>query len=469
MKRILLLFFVISLYFSISSIKLFAQNDKSKMYNTKVDKDTIKNSGSKFGHEVIYKENQSRKDVSNQKSSKKDIYTHLAEKQVDNDSDGISDVDEKYLLEKFRPYFKFSKDDVDLSLTEEHYNPADPVWYITKSELLKSGDEDDDNPIISNAMLSQDPSKVLFKDGMYGSSDITQNASQTNYHINPMEKFSDSRGNNLGRHGATWDENRSALNIGLFGHVVPLKLSDPFKFNLYSEVTGTDAGSDYYKIEYWQFFGYNNANKSFSLGDHEGDWTTVQLIVKEGSENIISIFHYAHGKEMRFDYDNDVQSFEFTDPNNVPFLESRGCRYNINYFDLHDDERDKDSAQYNNLVRLYKGEDGLYTHPAVYIEYGGHEFWPSEYWGFYAAPKHSGDSENFYLTKTPPNLGEVEHPLFEYTSSEIILKYNGLWGTFSKSLPGFFTTGPPPGPTIHRQWTWPASSSIRWQLQGLTN
>ncbi|HET9316475.1 MAG TPA: hypothetical protein VFQ51_12850, partial [Vicinamibacteria bacterium] len=95
------------------------------------------------------------------------------------------------------------------------------------------------------------------------------------------------------------------------------------------------------------------------------------------------------------------------------------------------------------------------------------EFWPSPFWEYTYAQKHGGDDDdNSYLTEPPPNLGEVEHPLAEEPLAALIMQFNGYWGTYSRTLPGH-RNNPPPGPALHYQWTWPPSSSIRWQLQGI--
>ena len=106
---------------------------------------------------------------------------------------------------------------------------------------------------------------------------------------------------------------------------------------------------------------------------------------------------------------------------------------------------------------------GGFTHPVVFVEHGGHEFWPSPFWEFYGAQKHGGDdTSDSYLTATPPNLGEVEHPLSEEPFAVAITQFNGYWGTYSRALG--FSNNPPPGPPMHYAWTYPTNSSIRWQL-----
>ena len=122
-----------------------------------------------------------------------------------------------------------------------------------------------------------------------------------------------------------------------------------------------------------------------------------------------------------------------------------------------------DQAQ-NNIVRFKQDPVTLqFTHPVVYIEYGAHEFYPTEYWKFLLAPNHDGtDIQHSYFCAVPPNLGEVEHPLLEYEGATLIMQFSGYWGAFSslKNKPG-------PGPSLHAQWTYPASSSIGWQLHNL--
>jgi hypothetical protein len=57
----------------------------------------------------------------------------------------------------------------------------------------------------------------------------------------------------------------------------------------------------YYKIEYWQFFGYNGVGKPFDIGDHEGDWTTVEVVVDASTLQIIQVHHFFHGHIAAYD------------------------------------------------------------------------------------------------------------------------------------------------------------------------
>lgn len=378
---------------------------------------------------------------------------------IDVDKDGIDDRTERDLLKRFRPYFKFSKfhDLLNRPKEDEIYRPTDVLWYLTKSELLTSGDEDD-KAFIPIETLRTNPNAVLTCDtSKFGKSDLTKMIAPTNYHINPKENVDGESEGNPGRHGNSWNRVLTEKNTGLYGHVVPVRLTDPYNFNFDRVLTGNDQGETYYKIEYWQFFGYNEVNQSY-IGNHEGDWTSVQLLV-DSKNNIISTFHFAHGVKMEFDFKTGVK-FQFIKNGSTKEFTGENCCKPIGFGVGNNPDIDLGIkwAQ-NHRVRFYKDpQTGEFTHPVVYIENNSHEFFPTEFWNFYGAPNHNGESYE-YLTETPPNLGEVESPLSETTSANIILKFNGYWGTFSR------LTNPPQGPSLHKNWTYPASSSIRWQIR----
>lgn len=379
---------------------------------------------------------------------------------IDVDQDGMADNLEYQLLERFRPFYLFSDDD-----GEDNYRPVDALWYLNHSELLDTSKEDE-SPIIRNDQYLI--GKILFKE-----SDVTQTAKNAKYYINPLSKL-----NNVdepGRHGNTWDVIKGIKNVGLYGHVVPVKLTSPFAYNFYQVYDGYAQGKTYYKIEYWQFFGYNAAKKPFDIGDHEGDWASVQLIYDPEYNLIRSVFHFAHGLLFRFDItaENNVRNEILTLPEGQ-IKEYRGGA-NYNYILSHPelqlsnvdlsvapprlliDEKQVALAQ-NNRVRFYQeSPTSPFEHPVVYIENGSHEFFPSEFWKYYGSPNHNGQSHHF-LTATPSNLGEVEHPLQEASGAEIILKFNGYWGAYGKN------NTPPQGPALHQNWLWPASSGVRYLL-----
>jgi hypothetical protein len=396
-----------------------------------------------------------------------------APKPDDLDCDGISDRVESTLLARFRPFLRFSKD----GGSGETFRPTDVVRYLRSAEIDGTGTESE-KVLITTQALNLNLLGLLNLDvndhdrycnqagaGQWTcASNVLRNTRRTDYGVNPD--------NEIGRRGAEWAQVLASKKIGLYGHVVPLRLTSAEAFDRSSVPSGADAnGHLYYKIEYWQFFGYSSNDKPFDQGDHEGDWDTVQLIYDPGNQaaggapgRLMSVLYYAHGKEMRFDMSSVTGS---VDMDQGTVREWRGSNYNNPVPNLSDDGADAKAR--NHVLRMFKDPvSGEFSHPVVFVEHGGHEFWPSPFWEITAAQKHGGDDlEHSYLTSPPPNLGEVEHPLSEDPAAKMILQFNGRWGTYSRHLAGIFQNAPPPGPPLHFEWTWPASSAIRWQLKGI--
>ena len=423
----------------------------------------------------------------------------------DNDKDGLNDNKEHHLLEKFRPYYKFSADD---GQNVDKFAPTDVLHYISSSEI-KNGEYDgtdqywarSPSTLIKNSDLDKNLNLLLSANSsdhdkycsehiiQHGAtkitewqclSDIVSNPRLTNYCLNP-----------LGRaiYGEDWKTINQNRNIGLYGHVVPLMLNERLlnsdDIDIFNIDNSKYPASDlrlYYKVEYWQFFGFNRDASSgcipFTLeniagvgkpliitsddnlpeciADHEADWCTVQLLIDQ-DEHIVNVYHFAHGKEMRFDKTKVQNPSSYSGIDNS-FSEWHGRNYNTNV--------DLNSAGFslNNILTLYREPGGGdFTHPVVYIEYGGHEFWPSQYW-IYSGPagtkaySHNGQGLYQFLTSTPPNLGEVEFPLSEYNGASLLMRFNGRWGTYN------WDNDPPQGPPLHNQWNWPQSSSVRWLI-----
>lgn len=396
----------------------------------------------------------------------------------DMDGDGVPDALEDSLLARFRPYFLFSNDG-----GPEIYAPADAALYVRRSELRMSGSETDSNDVAKPlATLSANPLAVLFDSGPKGPSNLLKAAALTAYHINPLASIPGNSTVDPGRHGNDWPSVLSVRNIGLYGHVVPVMMTDPFAFqtveSFYTPYADCPNGQDhpplpqpriFYKIEYWQFFGYNEDQKAY-IGNHEGDWTTVQVIYDPQADVVTSVMHWAHGIQFRFDITPEAyaRTAHVAAPDG-DMLEIRGCNFakfggNINLASLdistlppriviNDDQLQH--AQ-NNVVRMFQDPvTKKWDHPVAYIENGSHEFFPTQAWSFYGAPKHTGDGYH-YLTAAPPNVGEIDAPLTETAMAPVIARYNGSWGTFSRY------TDPPPGPPLHKQWLLvPGSASAK--------
>lgn len=379
---------------------------------------------------------------------------------VDNDFDGIDDREEKRLLDKFAPFYSFSKE----GATEEEYLPTDVLTYIKGSKLITGTDEDHDPVQVNNSDLSATPNKLFFtlpNTIPPFSTNLNDYVLKvpTIYHIDPTDEV---------RKGSPWDECRSKRNIGLYGHVVPYNQSsaqkDVHDLNMPQNKT-------FYKIEYWQFFGYNAANANRHLADHEGDWTSVQLLYDPhpgvGEDTIVTVFHYVHGLEFRFDMsakvnvktNGTIRTFTGANAKFNPDINIVKLGPNRNFIK----SDDFDQTQ-NNIVYFKQDPNSptQFTHPIVYIEFGSHEFYPSSFWKYLQARNHDGTGGFQYFCAVPPNLGEVEHPLLEYEGANIVMQFNGFWGAYSS-----MNNEPGPGPSLHAQWTYPADSKIGWQLHGL--
>jgi hypothetical protein len=376
---------------------------------------------------------------------------------IDSDGDGIEDRVEDVLLERFRPYFKFSKQNGH----DDDNRPTDVLWYLERSELLTTGDEDA-SPVIDNSVFRNRPAAVVFKEGnsswftTYGPSDLTAHGVRSEYRVNPLEKLPWASGDNLGRRGPEWPTVVAKKNIGLYGHVVPIRLSGPKAYDRYHVPSPQDSGDLYYKIEYWQFFGFNDDDIGMA-GCHEGDWITVQLLYNPRSDAIETVWHYEHGKiETTFNINGSSGPFDVSLPGSTEhFVEYKGR----NYGDYGDIGAIKDNYSDNTLLFCQDPVTQKFTHPVAYIEWGAHEPWPTRA-GFYpGVPNHDGNSYS-YLVATPPNVGEVGKPSNAPGAIEV-LHYNGHWGALGDG---------PPGPPLHWQWTWPLNSvQYRPEQQAFTN
>ena len=114
--------------------------------------------------------------------------------------------------------------------------------------------------LIENEVLESEPSAVLKANWRnLGSSNIITNPRKTKYALNIYNKYRDGYENG---DGFTWNEIKSKGNVGIYGHVVPY--------------------GQYYKIEYYQYFGYSDTLKggAGNWGDHEGEWEMIEVILE---------------------------------------------------------------------------------------------------------------------------------------------------------------------------------------------
>lgn len=358
---------------------------------------------------------------------------------ADFDQDGIPDVLEEQLLRRYRPYYEFTKEGDDV---EEH-RPSDAVAEVESSQLKQmSGDDDVSDPIAGCGRASDQhlipASSVLT---CKPETSFAKAKKITTYCLNHA---------NARYAGVSADEAKKKAT-GLYGHVSPDKVN----------------GHNAYKIEYWQFYAFNNQDITVlgmgSFGDHEGDWTGVQVWYDREADVIAKVGYMIHGKEVFFNVPPGTKASCKSCFNTV-----KGKKFNPNVGSIFDDA---EYPKYNdNQAEFWIDEQGR-EHVKLTIERGGHEGWPGK-WGkgeHKAGPVtikingHSGGGLAYLVADVKDrawNLGEVAHPLTP--GARVILDFNGHWGcTNAKDV---FGLGPqrrsPVGPAMHCEWKWPDGKSV---------
>ncbi len=358
-------------------------------------------------------------------------------KTADLDGDGIADVLEEQLLRRYRPFYRFSQ----AGGVDEPFRPADAVAELENAQLvMDQGDYDGTSDPLSGCGRAGDhhlvPGESLYTCRPDASLDNVR--AKTQYALN----LADAR-----YHGVSFAE-AEANATGLYGHVAP----------------ATVDGHPAYKIEYWQFFAFNNQNIDIlgddSIGDHEGDWTSVQLWFDRQEHRLAQIRYLVHGKAITF-------QIPATSPTcSDCTIDVHGPNYDPNPKNFFDDE-----AAYSNNAAQFYIDDHKYKHVVVYIEQGAHELWPGA-WGHGSVSfgpftvnldPHQGAGPA-YLVPAPGDrlldMGEVDAPLTR--AGKLILPFDGFWGsTNTKELIEFGPTRRSPvGPALHCEWKWPTGSAI---------
>jgi hypothetical protein len=276
------------------------------------------------------------------------------------------------------------------------------------------------------------------------------------------------------------------------------------------------------KLEYWQFYGYSHdydAQGSILapfgslidqyITDHGGDWCTIQVYVDASWWHsprpdlaIVYVSHYFHGNQAGFDMDSVEQaptSLVVPAPNSGNHGTTYSAQeyegpHSINSVDLpvHLDgslwltsqgpstnkaavllsyTQNLSFAQNNTLQLaqdpLFSASGArtikpLYKHPVVYVEWGGHEFWPTSGWSIAAASKHNGLGKYSYFGDAPVDVTYL--PVFSSTTGAqnlpsplpnadvtLVTLFAGFWGAPQSH------NGPPQGPPLHCEWYWDPS------------
>lgn len=317
----------------------------------------------------------------------------------DADEDGLADELEDDLLEFYAPILKFDE--------EEGYVPSDVYRYLRNSDLLVSGEEDS-RKILDRKQAPYYPEWFLYQ--------LSDGGLSTNFLDNPALVLTYCNIRNSHRSGLIYNSWITPNNTGVYGHVVPTG-------NLIS-------------IQYWIFFGYNEAAQLADIGDHESDWELFEVLVKKENPKALSsrqsVAWYGHGKRLA-----TWSPQELYQPGK-----------DVNVTEL-------------------KAPEPMQQHASVYIEAGTHGFWHT-FVDYPYVGKNRGNGRSF-VPNNITNLGEAYRPRL---GTEVITQFNGRWGAYRR------INACPPGPVIdEHDWMWRAPSSPhseavyvgQWSVMGLSD
>ncbi len=448
---------------------------------------------------------------------------------ADEDGDGLADSYESLLLQTYAPLMLFSRDHGK----EEQYAPIDVIDFVRGSTLVSKESDvqsiGSNSTLRSTPGIILNPTNVppgATADPIGTINPNQQNLTEGIYSGDKVPRSIYVSPSSKAQHGTDWGAVMSAKNVGLYGHVVMLNVAEVA--NNANQVFFTDAvaqqenqtlanelagiycnGGDasactasIIRIEYWQFFGYSQDFSDPIPGtgwlaadvvDHGGDWCTVQLYVdpmmaiSQPDKAILAVYHYAHGLRFGFDMQRPgiasgivtsagvsgglkpiFQQFvikQFQGPN------ASSSNEKIIFYPLANNET---GASYpiaqNNIVQIAQDPtSNFFVHPVVYVEWGGHEFWPTPAWSYFGASKHGGDSKKYhYIAIAPVNVGEVGNPMPGVAQAPFVVGFAGFWGYYGWEN----QNKPPPGPPLHAEWLWypgtdPGLPSVRPKVHEL--
>ena len=292
-------------------------------------------------------------------------------------------------------------------------------------------------------------------------------------------------------------------DIGLYGRALLIDLNrfrddadTTLKQRLQSRYRCSDGTctAQVIKLEFWQFFGFSRdyyGNSLDGLGsaiesevNHDGDWCSVQLYVDAAwwqsgrpDRAILAVYHYLHGNQAGFD-----MALVRGSPTNLTVPDRSGGENGTTYPAIQLGGPNSNQTPYfsikakgvwlpvggpnmvtqlahaqNNVLQLAadtaagdsSSSPASFRHPVVYVEWGGHEFWPTPNWSIYGASKHNGSGQYSYFGDEFTDLGPDLPALSTATELDVNLVryFAGWWGAPSNG-------GPPQGPPLHLEWYW---------------
>jgi len=336
------------------------------------------------------------------------------------DGDHLNDAFEMELLQRFRPYYKMSKD--------EQYIPSDALYQL-KHAVVRKGKVAESLPSFLQpdkdtacTVSQKDPLALLSCDDHR--LDLLHTMQATGYALDLDNVLRSDPGSGK---AVDWDSAIS-FGAGLYGHVVE------------------DEGL--IKIEYWQYFPYSESNGS-GFG-HEGDWETLQLWYDDVQKKLVGVCHWAHGAGICFDMNKAEKLFS---EKGFTYYQGADSNHTFKTITAKELESNRYPADYqNDAIIFYTKHNSM--HPVVYVEKNTHAFWPTPKGRYAEGNSHDGEGHSYLtLFEEEGNLGELNATLPDAAHrNSLILRYNGLWGAEHESL-----SQPPLGPTQRCQWRYSES------------
>jgi hypothetical protein len=424
---------------------------------------------------------------------------------------GLTAANRQQILKEYAPLILYSYD----HSSDEQYAPIDVVPFVQGSSLQSQvlGIQG-----IPNSTLTGSARIILnpLNSNTSPAGTITASAKPVNLYLIP----SDATQHGSDWKTVMARQNAQGPNVGLYGRAILLDFNSISNNNPAVPAAGLRAryhcasngpcSAQVIKIEYWQFYGfshdyYGGGPAIEADTDHMGDWCTVQLYVDASwwlssrpDRAILYVFHYLHGHQVGFDLGqantvttNTVvptrptsdtrptyKAQQYQGPN---FGNSVGLSVKVagSWEPVGGPNMTEElSEAQNNTLQLAaensvvaapaSGEIGgglrslllpsAFSHPVVYAEWGGHEFWPKPSWTIYGASNHNGMGQYSYFGTAPVDVtvdpeyytaGGVTLPTLP-TQDDIALVtlFSGYWGAPQND------NGPPQGPPLHCQWYW---------------
>jgi len=321
---------------------------------------------------------------------------------ADLDGDGLDDAIEQSLLDRHRPILVFENDERHWPISAETFVRNSRLrWNTHPQRRFEYGWLRD---VYSQRQMSANPLLVLNGAGGWPgeSSNAADHPSRNEWYLDISDNF----------RGGVYPQPDGSAHQGMYGHAVPLA-----------------DGS--IQLQFWQLFPHNEAECVSDCGDHEGDWTWLDLYLDGAPPYALrQIVYHHHG-------DNHCP------PTSLPF--SGG------------------SVGQNVIPAISLPADGV---PICFIEEQAHEWWPWSSggeecdfdptgFGFCPNASHHGNGIR-YRVPTVENIGERDVPMPGSLSAQLILRFNGRWGGWGSECDDHWFE--PPDSPIHQRFPTPRSA-----------